>query len=55
MTTPSAKTEAELREEIDKLRQLLQAGVALASAVVAGDDVVAELEEWIAAATAPTS
>jgi hypothetical protein len=53
MSTSSPKTAAELRAEIDRLRQLLQAGVALASDVVAGDDVIDELETWIAAATAP--
>jgi hypothetical protein len=37
----------ELERENDELRQLLQAGVMLAEAVLAGDDVDDELRKWI--------
>ncbi len=42
----------ELLRENDELRQLLQAGVLLASAVLAGDDVDADLQAWIDAVSA---
>jgi len=34
-------------DELNSLRQLLQAGVVLVSAMLAGDDVREELEEWV--------
>ena len=42
-----SKTTAELEREVDNLRQLLQVGAALAGAVLAGQDVRAELREWL--------
>ncbi|MEM6990217.1 MAG: hypothetical protein AAF721_06965 [Myxococcota bacterium] len=49
MATP---TEAELTQEVKDLRQLLQAGVMLVSSVLAGEDVRADLREWVDAVAA---
>ncbi len=37
----------ELQRDLDAARQLLQAGVLLAEAVLAGDDVRGDLQKWV--------
>jgi hypothetical protein len=46
------RSKDELLRENNELRQLLQAGVMLASAVLAGDDVADDLQTWIDAVNA---
>jgi hypothetical protein len=46
------RTKDELLAENNELRQLLQAGVMLANAVLAGDDVTDDLQTWLAAVNA---
>lgn len=43
-----------LEREVDELRQLLQAGVALVSSLLDGDDVEQLAREWIARIDART-